>query len=198
MSPCSLGILTADQAAELARARRGTVYNHKPGDPPGRTSGTWLTTHGWRTGYADLRAGSPRPGWKLCLRRDHWHGRDGGSSRAELAGETRLAGAGRGAAQFPETPAPGTPLGGPSPGRWPPRRCGPSRPSGWPCRAPCCGTPAGVKLTLGDLGTEAGCWAASMPIIVGNYLTTLGRPAHQDLDMLNRLHMPIKALSATL
>jgi biotin synthase len=35
-------------------------------------------------------------------------------------------------------------------------------------------------------------------IIVGNYLTTLGRPAGQDLDMLGRLKMPIKALSATL
>jgi biotin synthase len=35
-------------------------------------------------------------------------------------------------------------------------------------------------------------------IIVGNYLTTLGRPAAADLDMLSRLKMPIKALSATL
>jgi biotin synthase len=35
-------------------------------------------------------------------------------------------------------------------------------------------------------------------IIVGNYLTTLGRPAQQDLDMLTRLQMPIKALSSTL
>ena len=35
-------------------------------------------------------------------------------------------------------------------------------------------------------------------IIVGNYLTTLGRPAGADLDMLSRLKMPIKALSSTL
>ena len=35
-------------------------------------------------------------------------------------------------------------------------------------------------------------------IIVGNYLATLGRPADRDLDMLERLKMPIKALSATL
>jgi biotin synthase len=33
---------------------------------------------------------------------------------------------------------------------------------------------------------------------VGNYLTTLGRPAQDDLEMLSRLKMPIKALSATL
>jgi hypothetical protein len=31
-----------------------------------------------------------------------------------------------------------------------------------------------------------------------NYLTTLGRPAQADLDMLSRLKMPIKALSSTL
>ncbi len=35
-------------------------------------------------------------------------------------------------------------------------------------------------------------------IIVGNYLTNLGRPAQQDLDMLEELSMPIKALSQTL
>lgn len=35
-------------------------------------------------------------------------------------------------------------------------------------------------------------------IIVGNYLTTLGRPAAKDLDLLTELQMPIKALSKTL
>jgi biotin synthase len=35
-------------------------------------------------------------------------------------------------------------------------------------------------------------------IIVGNYLTTLGRAAQDDLDMLARLRMPVKALSSTL
>jgi len=34
--------------------------------------------------------------------------------------------------------------------------------------------------------------------IVGNYLTTLGRPAEADLDLLGELQMPIKALNATL
>ena len=59
------------------------------------------------------------------------------------------------------------------------------------------GTGADV-LTLGDLGTEAGMLGGINAIIVGNYLTTLGRPADRDLDMLGRLKMPIKALSATL
>ena len=35
-------------------------------------------------------------------------------------------------------------------------------------------------------------------IIVGNYLTNLGRPADQDLAMLAELKMPVKALSQTL
>jgi biotin synthase len=56
----------------------------------------------------------------------------------------------------------------------------------------------GRELTLGDLGTEAGMLGGINAIIVGNYLTTLGRPADRDLDMLERLKMPIKALSATL
>jgi biotin synthase len=56
----------------------------------------------------------------------------------------------------------------------------------------------GRELTLGDLGTEAGLLGGINAIIVGNYLTTLGRAAGADLDMLTRLKMPIKALSATL
>jgi biotin synthase len=35
-------------------------------------------------------------------------------------------------------------------------------------------------------------------IIVGNYLTALGRPAQADLDLPSRLMMPIKAPSSTL
>ena len=56
----------------------------------------------------------------------------------------------------------------------------------------------GRELTLGDLGTEAGMLGGINAIIVGNYLTTLGRPAQADLEMLGRLRMPIKALSGTI
>ena len=35
-------------------------------------------------------------------------------------------------------------------------------------------------------------------MIVGNYLTTLGRPAEQDLAMLMDLKMPIKAFTKNL
>jgi biotin synthase len=36
------------------------------------------------------------------------------------------------------------------------------------------------------------------PRIVSNYLTTLGRPAELDIDMLDELKMPIKVLSKSL
>ncbi|WP_018684528.1 biotin synthase BioB [Actinokineospora enzanensis] len=56
----------------------------------------------------------------------------------------------------------------------------------------------GRELTLGDLGAEQGMLGGINAIIVGNYLTNLGRPAQQDLDMLADLKMPIKALGDTL
>jgi biotin synthase len=56
----------------------------------------------------------------------------------------------------------------------------------------------GRELTLGDLGAEQGMLGGINAIIVGNYLTNLGRPAEQDIRMLGELKMPIKALSDTL
>jgi biotin synthase len=56
----------------------------------------------------------------------------------------------------------------------------------------------GRELTLGDLGTREGLLGGINAIIVGNYLTTLGRPADDDLALLDELSMPIRALSATL
>ncbi|MGI5505595.1 biotin synthase BioB [Lentzea sp. CA-135723] len=56
----------------------------------------------------------------------------------------------------------------------------------------------GRELTFGDLGAKQGMLGGINAIIVGNYLTNLGRPAQQDLDMLTELSMPIKALSQTL
>ncbi|MDI9896772.1 MULTISPECIES: biotin synthase BioB [Nocardiaceae] len=56
----------------------------------------------------------------------------------------------------------------------------------------------GREITLGDLGAERGILGGINAIIVGNYLTTLGRPAEQDLDLLGQLQMPIKALNSTI
>ena len=56
----------------------------------------------------------------------------------------------------------------------------------------------GREITLGDLGTRDGLLGGINAVIVGNYLTTLGRPATADLALLEDLKMPVKALSATL
>jgi biotin synthase len=55
----------------------------------------------------------------------------------------------------------------------------------------------GREITLGDLA-ERGVRGGVNAVIVGNYLTTLGRPADEDLAMLADLKMPIKALARDL
>ena len=55
----------------------------------------------------------------------------------------------------------------------------------------------GRELTLGDDGTRQGVLGGINAMIVGNYLTTLGRSPEQDLDLLEELSMPVKALSET-
>ena len=56
----------------------------------------------------------------------------------------------------------------------------------------------GREITLGDLGARQGILGGINAVIVGNYLTTLGRPAEADLELLANLQMPIKALNASL
>jgi biotin synthase len=56
----------------------------------------------------------------------------------------------------------------------------------------------GREITLGDLGTRDGLLGGVNAVIVGNYLTTLGREPDEDLEMLADLQMPIKELSKTL
>jgi biotin synthase len=56
----------------------------------------------------------------------------------------------------------------------------------------------GREITLGDLGARKGLLGGVNAVIVGNYLTTLGRPAEADIDLLGELQMPIKALNDTL
>ena len=56
----------------------------------------------------------------------------------------------------------------------------------------------GREITLGDLGTRDGMLGGVNAVIVGNYLTTLGRSPEEDLALLGDLGMPVKALSQTL
>jgi biotin synthase len=55
----------------------------------------------------------------------------------------------------------------------------------------------GREITLGDL-QEMGMTSGINALIVGNYLTTLGRDPEEDLSMLQDLRMPIGALSKAL
>ena len=45
----------------------------------------------------------------------------------------------------------------------------------------------GREITLGDLGAKQGILGGINAVIVGNYLTTLGRPAEADLELLDDL-----------
>jgi biotin synthase len=56
----------------------------------------------------------------------------------------------------------------------------------------------GREITLGDLGTRDGLLGGINAVIVGNYLTTLGRSPEADLELLTDLKMPMKALSDSL
>jgi biotin synthase len=53
----------------------------------------------------------------------------------------------------------------------------------------------GREITLKDL-QSAGMESGINALIVGNYLTTLGRAPEEDLAMLESLRMPIGALKA--
>jgi len=56
----------------------------------------------------------------------------------------------------------------------------------------------GREITLGDLGARDGLLGGVNAIIIGNYLTTLGRLPAEDLALLAELRMPVKALAAAL
>jgi biotin synthase len=56
----------------------------------------------------------------------------------------------------------------------------------------------GREITLGDLGARQGLLGGINAVIVGNYLTTLGRSAEDDLSLLADLSMPVKALQKSL
>jgi biotin synthase len=189
---CSLGMLTPEQVDALA-AMGVHRYNHNL-----ETARSYfpnvVTTHTWEERFETLRL-VREAGMEVCC---------GGiiglgetvEQRAELAGQL----AGVEPDEVPLNflnPRPGTPLAD---------------------RAPLDGADAlrtvaafrlamprtvlrfagGREITLGDLGARQGLLGGINAVIVGNYLTTLGRPAESDIDLLGELQMPIKALNETL
>jgi biotin synthase len=189
---CSLGILTPAQAAELAE--RGVHrYNHNL-ETARSFFGQVVTTHIWAERHSTC-ALVKQTGMELCCGGIIGMG-ESVAQRAEFA--TQLA------SLAPDevplnflNPRPGTPLAD-----MPVLAADDALRTIAAFRLALPRTvlryAGGRELTLGDLGTVAGMLGGINAIIVGNYLTTLGRPADRDLDMLERLKMPIKALSATL
>jgi biotin synthase len=189
---CSLGMLTADQVAELADMGVHR-YNHNLETARSHFPNV-VTTHTWDERWQTLRMVRDA-GMEVCCGGIIGMG-ESLAQRAEFAAQLAELGPDEVPVNF-LIPNPGTPY------------------EDYPVVE---GTDAlrvigafrlamprtilrfagGRELTLGDLGAEQGMLGGVNAIIVGNYLTNLGRPAQQDLDMLGELRMPIKALSETL
>ena len=98
--------------------------------------------------------------------------------RAEFAAAAGRARARRGPAELPR-PAPGHAVCGPRAQSARRTRCGRSPRSAWRCPRTVLRFAGGRELTLGDLGTRQGVLGGINAMIVGNYLTTLGRSARR-------------------
>jgi biotin synthase len=184
----SAGILDDDQARRLAEA--GTHrYNHNLETARSHFPRI-VTTHTWDERFATCRL-VRRHGMELCCGALLGMG-ETDDQRIELLGQLREAGPAEVPLNFLD-PRPGTPLadrplvGALDAIRWIAlfRLALPEvilRYAG------------GREVTLGDL-QEMGMTAGINALIVGNYLTTLGRAPQEDLVMLQGLRMPIGTLS---
>jgi biotin synthase len=189
---CSLGMLTDEQVAALA-AMGVHRYNHNL-----ETARSYfpqvVTTHTWEERWETLRLVRDA-GMEVCC---------GGIVGMGETLEQRAEFAGQLAALEPDevplnflNPRPGTPFGelevmsGPDALR---------TVAAFRLALPrtVLRFAGGRELTLGDLGARRGLRGGINAVIVGNYLTTLGRPAEADIDLLDELQMPIKALNQTL
>jgi biotin synthase len=189
---CSLGMLTPEQVDEIA-AMGVHRYNHNL-----ETARSYfpnvVTTHTWEERSETLRL-VRAAGMEVCCGGIIGMG-ETVEQRAELAAQLATVGPDEVPLNF-LNPRPGTPLAD---------------------REPMDGADAlravaafrlamprtvlrfagGREITLGDLGARKGLLGGINAVIVGNYLTTLGRPAEADVDLLGELQMPIKALNESL
>jgi biotin synthase len=189
---CSLGILTQQQTRELA-ALGVHRYNHNL-ETARSFFGQIVTTHTWQE-RQETCAMVKAAGMELCCGGIIGMG-ESIEQRAEFAAELASLDPDEVPMNF-LNPRPGTPLAG-QPVVSAPDALRTIAAFRLALPRTVLRFAGGRELTLGDLGTEAGLLGGINAIIVGNYLTTLGRPAGQDIEMLSRLKMPIKALSATL
>ncbi|WP_226353011.1 MULTISPECIES: biotin synthase BioB [unclassified Pseudonocardia] len=189
---CSLGMLTAEQVDELA-AMGVHRYNHNLETARSHFPNV-VTTHTWEERWDTLRM-VRAAGMEVCCGGIVGMG-ESLDQRAEFAGQLAELEPDEVPLNF-LNPRPGTPFGDLEPMSGPdalrtvaafrlalPRTI--LRFAG------------GREITLGDLGARKGLLGGINAVIVGNYLTTLGRPAESDIDLLGELEMPIKALNETL
>src|ERR1035437_6495296 len=176
---CSLGILTPAQAEELA-ALGVHRYNHNL-----ETARSYfpevVTTHTWEERWETLRLVREH-GMEVCCGAIVGMG-ESLEQRAELAAQLGDLGPDEVPLNFLD-PRPGTPFAALEPLD--------SREALLTIAA------FRFELPLGDLGARQGMLGGINAVIVGNYLTTLGRDPAEDLELLADLAMPVKALSATL
>ena len=189
---CSLGMLTSAQVDELA-AMGVHRYNHNL-----ETARSYfpqvVTTHTWEERWETLRLVRDA-GMEVCCGGIVGMG-ETPAQRAEFAAQLAELGPDEVPLNF-LNPRPGTPFGDLEP-----------LPVADALRTVAAFRLAlprtilrfagGREITLGDLGARQGLLGGVNAVIVGNYLTTLGRPAEADIDLLGELQMPIKALNATL
>ncbi len=189
---CSLGILSPEQAQELEDMGVHR-YNHNL-ETARSFFGQVVTTHSWEERWATLQLVREH-GMEVCCGAIIGMG-ETLSQRAELAGQLAALNPDEVPMNFLD-PRPGTPFADLAVVEAPdalraiaafrlamPRTV--LRFAG------------GRELTFGDLGARDGVLGGINAIIVGNYLTTLGRDPQDDLDLLAELSMPVKALSETL
>jgi biotin synthase len=184
----SAGILGDDQARRLAAA--GTHrYNHNLETARSHFPHI-VTTHTWEERFATCEL-VRRHGMELCCGVLLGMG-ESDEQRIELLGQLREAGPAEVPLNFLD-PRPGTPLAG--------RPLVAAREAIRWISLFRLALPdvilryaGGREVTLGDL-QEMGMTAGINALIVGNYLTTLGRAPQEDLVMLDKLRMPVGTLS---
>jgi biotin synthase len=189
---CSLGMLTPEQVEQLA-AMGVHRYNHNLETARSHFPNV-VTTHTWEERWETLRL-VRAAGMEVCCGGIVGMG-ESVEQRAEFAGQLAQLSPDEVPLNF-LNPRPGTPFGDqePMPGPDALRTVAAFRLA---MPRTVLRFAGGREITLGDLGARKGLLGGINAVIVGNYLTTLGRPAEADIDLLGELQMPIKALNDTL
>jgi biotin synthase len=189
---CSLGILTYDQADEL-RELGVHRYNHNLETARSHFSEV-VTTHTWEERWATLQL-VREMGMEVCCGGIIGMG-ESVEQRAEFAAQLAELGPDEVPLNFLD-PRPGTPFADlEAPAAADALRAIAAFRLALPRTI--LRFAGGRELTLGDLGTRQGVLGGINAVIVGNYLTTLGREPQADLDLLAELNMPVAELSKTL